>query len=366
MVDFLNLKKINEPYQAELIKAITKVIQSGCYILGAEDLQFEHDFAAFCGVKHCIGVANGFDALRLILRAYIELKFMAPGDEIIVPANSYIASILSITENNLVPVLVEPELTNFNLDPSKIEEKITPKTKAIIAVHLYGQTAKMQELTKIAHSHNLKLIEDCAHAPGATCYGKLAGNLGDAAGFSFYPTGNLGALGDAGAITTNDPELANIIKSLRNYGENAKYKNIYRGINSKLDEIQAAILNIKLNYLNQENAKRQHIATRYLEEISNVRIMLPKTEKNNSHVYQIFAIRSENRESLQEYLTSRDINTIIHYPIPPHKQLAYKMWNQAFYPITEKIHREILSLPIDPSLTESEIQQVIEALNGFC
>ena len=366
MVDFLNLKKINEPYQEELIKAITKVVQSGCYILGEEGTEFENNFANFCGTKHCIGVANGFDALRLILRGYLELKIIEPGDEVIVPANTYIASILSITENNLVPILVEPELTSFNIDPQKIEEKITPKTKAIIAVHLYGQTAKMQELYKIAHNHNLKLIEDCAQAHGATCHGKLAGNLGDAASFSFYPTVNLGALGDAGAITTNDPELTNILRSLRNYGESTKYKNLYCGINSKLDEIQAAILNVKLTYLTDENAKRQHIATKYLEGISNHNIILPITEKNNTHVYQIFTIRSENRDALQNNLISRDINTVIHYPIPPHKQLAYKMLNQEFYPITEKIHREVLSLPIDPSLTENEIQQVIEALNGFC
>lgn len=366
MVDFLNLKRINEPYQEELIKAITKVLQSGWYTLGEEVKQFENNFANFCGTKHCIGVANGLEALQLILRGYIELKVMGQGDEVIVPANTYISTMLSITENNLIPILTEPELTSFNIDPNKIEEKITPKTKAILAVHLYGQTAKMQELAKIAQHYNLKLIEDCTQAQGATHYGKLAGNLGDAGGFSFSPTKNLGAIGDAGAITTGDTELANIVRALRNYGENTKHKNLYRGINSRLDEIQAAILNVKLTYLQQENTKRQQVATQYLEKISNSNIILPITEKNNSHVYHIFAIRSENRDALREHLTARDINTLIHYPTPPHKQPSFKMWNQEFYPITEKIHREILSLPIDPSLNEEEIQQVIEAVNGFC
>jgi dTDP-4-amino-4,6-dideoxygalactose transaminase len=365
MVDFLNLKKINAPYQEEIIKAIAKVVQSGWYILGEEGAQFENNFANFCGTKHCLGVANGLEALQLILRGYKELKVMADGDEIIVPANTYIATILSITENNLIPILVEPEITSFNLDPDKIEEKITTKTKAILAVHLYGQPAKMQELARIAQRHNLKLIEDCAQAHGATHYGKVAGSLGHAAGFSFFPTKNLGALGDAGAVTTDDNELASVIKALRNYGETGKYKNLYRGINSRLDELQAAILNVKLSYLQQENVKRQQIAAQYLEKISNPSILLPTTDKNNTHVYHIFAIRTEAREALQEHLTARDINTLIHYPTPPHKQPAYKIWQQQFYPITEKIHREILSLPIDPSLGAEEIQQVIEAINGF-
>jgi dTDP-4-amino-4,6-dideoxygalactose transaminase len=365
MVDFLNLKKINESYQEEIIKAITKVIQSGWYILGEEVKNFETDFANFCGAKHCIGVANGLDALQLIIKGYKELKILDEGDDVIVPANTYIASILSITATNLNPVLVEPELNTFNLDPNKIEEAITPKTKAILAVHLYGQTAKMQELGRIAQRYNLKLIEDCAQAHGAIHYGKCAGNLGDAAGFSFFPTKNLGAVGDAGAITTNDDELANILRMLRNYGESAKYKNLYRGVNSRLDEIQAAVLNVKLKYLNQENQKRQQIALQYLENISNTKIILPVTDKNNTHVYHIFAIRTEKREILQEHLTARGINTLIHYPTPPHKQQAFKIWNQKFYPITEKIHREILSLPIDPSLENSDIQQIIEAINGF-
>ena len=366
MVDFLNLKKINEPYQEELITAITKVVQSGWYILGEEVKQFEAGFASFCGAKHCIGVANGLDALQLIFAGYKELKILAEGDDVMVPANTYIASILSITANNLNPILIEPELNTFNIDPNKIEEAITPKTKAILAVHLYGQTSKMQELSRIAQRHNLKLIEDCAQAHGATHYGKYAGNLGDAAGFSFFPTKNLGALGDAGAITTNDDELAGILKMLRNYGESSKYKNLYQGVNSRLDEIQAAILNVKLKYLTQENQKRQQIAQQYLENITNNKIILPVTDKNNTHVYHIFAIRSEKRDALQEYLTTRDINTLIHYPTPPHKQPAYKDWNQKFYPLTEKIHREILSIPIDPSLENSDIQQIIEAINGFC
>lgn len=365
MVDFLNLKRINEPYQSEILNAVTKVMQSGWYILGEEVKQFESNFATFCGVKHCIGVANGLDALQLIFKAYQELKIFTEGDEVIVPANTYIASILSISATNLVPILVEPELNTFNIDPNKIEEVITAKTKAILAVHLYGQTAKMQELAKIAQRHDLKLIEDCAQAHGAAHAGKMAGNLGDAAGFSFFPTKNLGALGDAGAITTNDDELANVLRMLRNYGESAKYKNLYKGTNSRLDEIQAAILNVKLKYLNQENQKRQQIAAQYSENINNNKIILPYIDKYNTHVFHIFAIRSENRDLLQEYLTERGINTMLHYPTPPHKQPAYKSWNKRFYPITEKIHREILSLPIDPSLEENEINQILEAIQGF-
>ena len=365
MVDFLNLKKLNEPYQEEMLKAFTKVVQSGQYILGGEVEQFETNFASFCGVKNCIGVANGLDALQLIFRAYKELKILAEGDDVIVPANTYIASILSITANNLNPILVEPELNTFNIDPNKIEEVITPKTKVILAVHLYGQPAKMQELSRIAQRHNLKIIEDCAQAHGATHYGKCVGNLGDAAGFSFFPTKNLGALGDAGAITTNDDKLANILKMLRNYGESSKYKNLYCGINSRLDEIQAAILNIKLKYLPQVTQKRQQIAERFLGNINNTKIILPITDKNNTHVYHIFAIRTEKRDALQEYLTTCSINTLIHYPTPPHKQPVYKNLNERFYPITEKIHREVLSLPIDPSLENNDIQQIIDAINGF-
>ena len=365
MVDFLNLKAVNDPYQDEIIAAVTKVIKSGWYILGEELQQFEQRFAEFCGAKYCIGVANGLDALQLIFRGYKELKLMNDGDEVIVPANTYIASILSISENNLTPVLVEPELASYNLDPSKIEKKITQKTKAILAVHLYGQPAKMQELTKIAEQYNLKLIEDGAQAHGATHYGKVTGNLGNAAGFSFFPTKNLGACGDAGAITTSDEDLANIIKAIRNYGEGSKYKNLYRGINSRLDEIQAAILNVKLNYLGTENGKRQQIAAQYLEKINHPKIILPSTEKNNSHVYHIFSVRTDNRDALQEHLATRDIKTLIHYPTPPHKQLAYKEWNQDFFPLTEKIHREILSLPIAPTLLAEEVQQVIAAVNTF-
>lgn len=364
-INFLNLQKINEPQQTAMLEAITKVIQSGSYILGEEVKKFETNFANFCGVKHCIGVANGLDALKLIFQAYKELNIFAEGDEVIVPANTYIASILSITANNLTPILVEPELTTYNIDPNKVKTAITKKTKAILAVHLYGQPAQMQELSKIAQNYNLKLIEDCAQAHGATHHGKVTGNLGDAAGFSFFPTKNLGALGDAGAVTTNDEELSNTITMLRSYGENAKYKNLYQGVNSRLDEIQAAILTIKLNYLEQSNQKRQFFANQYLENITNQKIVLPKLAKNNTHVYHIFAIRADTRDALQEYLTNCAITTLTHYPIPPHKQLAYKAWNQDFYPITEKIHREILSLPIDPSLTLTDINYIIEAINKF-
>lgn len=365
MIPFLDLKKLNAQYRDELIEVCTRVIDSGWYILGKEVEQFEKEFAEYCGVKHCIGVANGLDALILILRAYKELGFISDGDEVIVPANTYIASILAISQNNLTPVLVEPDLNTYLLDSNKIEEKITPKTKAILPVHLYGQTCEMDKINEIAKKYNLKVIEDSAQSHGAFFNERRSGNLGDASGFSFYPGKNLGALGDAGAVTTNDDVLANAIKAIRNYGSHKKYENIYKGVNSRLDEMQAALLRVKLKYLNNEIENRRKIANYYLTNIKNDKIILPTVRKEDNHVWHLFVIRTENRDKLQQYLSDNGIQTLIHYPIAPHKQNAYKEWNDKNYPITEKIHKEVLSLPMSGVQTMEETQRVVEVVNGF-
>jgi len=365
MIPFLDLKKLNSQYRDELIEVCTRVIDSGWYILGKEVEQFEKEFADYCGVKHCIGVANGLDALILILRAYKELGFISDGDEVIVPANTYIASILAISQNNLTPVLVEPDLNTYLLDSNKIEEKITPKTKAILPVHLYGQTCEMDKINEIAKKYNLKVIEDSAQSHGAYFNERRSGNLGDASGFSFYPGKNLGALGDAGAVTTNDDDLANAIRAIRNYGSHKKYENIYKGVNSRLDEMQAALLRVKLKYLNNEIENRRKIANYYLNNIKNDKIILPTVRKEDNHVWHLFVIRAENRDKLQQYLTDNGIQTLIHYPIAPHKQNAYKEWNDRNYPITEKIHKEVLSLPMSGVQTMEETQKVVEVVNGF-
>jgi dTDP-4-amino-4,6-dideoxygalactose transaminase len=365
MISFLDLKKLNAQYRDELIEACKRVIDSGWYILGKEVEEFEKEFANYCGVKYAIGVANGLDALTLILKAYKELGIISDGDEIIVPANTYIATILSISNNNLVPVLVEPDINTYLIDPKKIEEKITKKTKAIMPVHLYGQTCEMDKINEIAKKYNLKVIEDSAQSHGAYFGNKKSGNLGDASGFSFYPGKNLGALGDGGAVTTNDEKLANIIKALRNYGSYKKYKNLYKGTNSRLDEIQAAMLRVKLKYLDDEINRRRKIAKYYLENIRNDKIVLPKVRDEKSHVWHLFVIRTEKRDRLQKYLFDKGIQTLIHYPIPPHKQMAYKEWNNESYPMTEKIHNEVLSLPISGVQTLDETQKVIEAINEF-
>ena len=365
MIPFLDLKKLNAQYRDELIEVCTRVIDSGWYILGKEVEQFEKEFADYCGVKHCIGVANGLDALILILRAYKELGFISDGDEVIVPANTYIASILAISQNNLIPILVEPDINTYLLDPNKIEEKITPKTKAILPVHLYGQTCEMDKINEIAKKYNLKVIEDSAQSHGAYFNERRSGNLGDASGFSFYPGKNLGALGDAGAVTTNDDDLANAIRAIRNYGSHKKYENIYKGVNSRLDEMQAALLRVKLKYLNNEIENRRKIANYYLTNIKNDKIILPTVRKEDNHVWHLFVIRAENRDKLQQYLTDNGIQTLIHYPIAPHKQNAYKEWNDRNYPITEKIHKEVLSLPMSGVQTMEETQKVVEVVNGF-
>lgn len=364
MIPFLDLKKINAQYRDELVKACTRVIDNGWYIQGQECEEFEKEFAKYCGTKYAIGVANGLDALILILRAYKELEFMKDGDEILVPSNTYIASILAISQNNLVPVLIEPDINTYLINPDKIEEKITSKTKAILPVHLYGQTCQMDKIKKIAKKHNLKVIEDSAQSHGA-CFGdKKSGNLGDASGFSFYPGKNLGALGDGGAVTTNNKELANTIKALGNYGSHKKYENLYKGVNSRLDEMQAAMLRIKLKYLDKEIEKRRQIANYYLKNIQNKNITLPSLREEDNHVWHLFVIRTHNRDTLQKYLLENSIQTLIHYPIPPHKQEAYSEWNSHNYKISEQIHNEILSLPISAVQNFEDTQKIVYILNS--
>lgn len=377
MIPFLDLKAINAQYREELIGACTRVIDSGWFISGSELTKFEQEFASYCGTKHAIGVANGLDALILTLRAWKELGKLKEGDEVIVPANTYIASILAITENRLVPVLVEPDEQTYNLSPGLVEKAITSKTRAILPVHLYGQLADMPAIMQIAKHHNLLVLEDCAQAHGAELNGKKAGNWGDASGFSFYPGKNLGALGDAGAITTNDDQLAKTLRALGNYGSHEKYKNLYQGTNSRLDEIQAAMLSVKLKHLDTEITQRRKVADAYLKGINNPAITLPITHPtlntNNSalacqaSVWHVFVIRCKQRDALQKHLANQGIQTLIHYPTPPHKQQAYSNqgWSNASYPITQAIHNEILSLPISPVMTDKQVHYVINAVNGF-
>ena len=370
MIRFLDLKRINEQYAEEVIEAIIKVVNSGWYILGEEVRKFEEEFAKYCGVKHCIGVGNGLDALRLIIKAYKELGVFNEGDEIIVPANTYIASILAISDNNLKPVLVEPDEDTYLINPEEIEKNITENTKAIMVVHLYGQVCEMEKIWSIAKKYNLRIIEDCAQAHGAIYKGKKTGNLGDAAGFSFFPSKNLGALGDGGAITTNDDMLADVIKHLRNYGSVKKYIHDYKGVNSRLDEIQAAVLRIKLRYLDKEIRKRREVARFYINGIKDTLIKLPLDKDvdplyYDRHVWHLFVIRTERRDDLQKYLAENGIETLIHYPIPPHKQKAYKELNYLKLPVTEKLSKEILSIPIYPYMLPDEIEKVIETLNSF-
>ena len=365
MIPFLDLKTINAQYRDELIEACTRVIDSGWYIGGSELEQFEQQFASYCGTKYAIGVANGLDALILTLRAWKELGKLKEGDEVIVPSNTYIASILAISANNLTPILVEPCIDSFNIDPNKIETAITSRTKAILPVHLYGQLADMPAIVDIAKRHELLVLEDSAQAHGASYDGKRAGSWGDASGFSFYPGKNLGALGDAGAITTNDEELANTLRALRNYGSHEKYKNLFQGVNSRLDEIQAAMLNVKLSHLDAEIAHRRKVANAYLKGIKNPRIVLPSVLDENAHVWHVFVIHCEHRDELQKYLADNGVQTLIHYPVPPHQQPAYKEWNELSYPISESIHAEVLSLPIGPTITDEEVATVIAACNSF-
>ena len=364
-VPFLSLKDVTEKYKDEIHQAVLRVIDSGWYLQGEENKNFEVNYAKYIGAKYCVGCANGLDALIWIFRAYIELGLMKPGDEIIVPANTYIATILSITENGLVPVIVEPNINTYQIDDLLIEEKITPKTKAICIVHLYGQCAYTEKIGELCRKYNLKLIEDNAQAHGCVYNGKKTGSLGDAAGHSFYPGKNLGALGDAGAVTTNDEVLAKAIRSLANYGSQKKYVFQYCGRNSRLDEIQAAILDVKLKHLDEDVALRKEVAKRYVEEIKNPKIILPKVVDWNQHVFHIFPILCEQRDELQKYLNEKGVGTNIHYPIPPHKQECYKEWNDMELPVTERIHREELSLPMSPCLTDEQVKYVVENLNKW-
>ena len=418
MIKFLDLKSINDSFEPRLSEAIQKVLNSGWYLLGDETKTFEQEYTEYIGTEHCIGVANGLDALRLILKAYIELGIMQEDDEIIVPANTYIASILAITDNRLNPVLVEPDINTYNIDPFKIEEKITERTRGIMLVHLYGQNAMHPEIQRLVDKYQIKLIEDNAQATGAfynydsfnvekltariaqnnssvpltgtsTDQGvsaeganqsvadtqneisKRTGSLGHAAGHSFYPGKNLGCLGDGGAVTTNDAKLADVIRALANYGSNKKYVNEYKGLNSRLDEIQAAILRTKLPRLDADNQRRREIAKYYCENIKNPDIKLPNQSFNPSiiqsfnHVWHLFVICHPRRDELQKYLAENGIQTLIHYPIPPHKQLAYKEWSELNFPVTEQIHNEVLSLPISPVMNDEEVERVVVLLNKY-
>lgn len=369
-VSFLDLKALNSQLRDELVQAAERVIDSGWYIGGTELTKFEHDFAGYCQANYAIGVANGLDALILTLRAWKELGKLNEGDEVIVPANTYIASILAITENKLKPVLVEPNPQSYNLCPLNVAAAITPNTKVILAVHLYGQLAPMPEIMALAQQHDLLVLEDAAQAHGASVAGRKSGNWGDAAAFSFYPGKNLGALGDAGAVTTNDAELAKAIRALGNYGSHKKYENLYQGVNSRLDEIQAAILGVKLKYLDLDTVRRKEIAIAYAQGINNSAISQPISAASTitsleTHVFHLYVVRTPHRQKLQEHLSAAGIQTLIHYPTPPHQQLAYREWNEHSYPLTEAIHREVLSLPISPVMTDEEVSAVIRACNSF-
>jgi dTDP-4-amino-4,6-dideoxygalactose transaminase len=372
MILFNDLKKINALHAAELKQVAAEVIDSGWFLQGERVAAFEREFSEFIGVKHTVSCANGLDALRLILRAYKELGVMNDGDEIIVPANTFIATILAITDNRLKPVLVEPDINTYNIDLQRIAKRITARTKAIIAVHLYGRVCWGQKLERLASQHGLKLIEDNAQAAGAYYFSeekrRRTGSLGDAAGNSFYPGKNLGALGDSGAVTTNDKALADVIRALGNYGSHKKYFCDYQGLNSRMDEIQAAFLSVKLKYLDRENAIRQSIAEYFQKNVKNQKILLPLPPKNReSHVHHLFVIRAPmgDRDRLADYLTENGIQVLIHYPVPPHKQNAYSVWNKLNLPITEQIHREVLSLPLSPVLEDNETEKIVELLNSF-
>lgn len=365
MVKFLDLQKVTSKYADEIHEAVNRVVDSGWYLQGQENASFERHYSDYIGTKYAVGVANGLDALIWILRGYIELGVMKPRDEVIVPANTYIATILAITENGLKPVLVEPNINTYQIDDRLIEKAVTPRTKAVMIVHLYGCCAYTEKIGEICKKYNLKLLEDNAQAHGCVFNGRKTGSLGDAAAHSFYPGKNLGALGDAGAVTTNDKELADTIRALANYGSAKKYVFRYIGRNSRLDEIQAAVLDVKLRHLDDDNALRRQVARYYMEHIKHPDIILPEVENWDRHVFHIFPIRSSRRDELQEYLSENGVQTIIHYPIPPHKQECYKDWNSLSFPITEKIHAEELSLPMSPVMEEEEIKTVVDTINRW-
>ena len=365
MIKFLDLQKVTAKYADEIHEAVLRVVDSGWYLQGEENKRFEQDYAEYIGTDYAIGCANGLDALIWIFRAYVEMGVMQPGDEVIVPANTYIASILAISENGLVPVLVDPDIDTYQIDDRLIEKAITPKTKAILIVHLYGQCAYTDKIGDLCRQYGLKLVEDNAQAHGCKFNGKRTGSLGDAAGHSFYPGKNLGALGDAGAVTTNDAELAKTVRSLANYGSSRKYVFDYKGRNSRLDEIQAAILDVKLKHLDEDVELRKKVARYYIENISNPLIITPKVKDWDSHVFHIFPIRCSKRDELQQYLSENGVQTVIHYPIPPHKQECYKEWNNLSFPLTEQIHREELSLPMSPVMDMEEVKKIVLILDKF-
>ncbi len=360
---FLDLKKINQRHRLEIDSAIKRVVDSGRYLLGQEVCDFEDEFARFCGVRFAIGVANGLDALTLSL----EALNIGNGDEVIVPSNTYIATILAISANGATPILVEPDIDTYNIDPNLIEAAITPKTKMIMPVHLYGQVCEMDAISAIADRYGLKIVEDCAQAHGAEYSGRRVGSFGDCGGFSFYPGKNLGALGDGGMIVTNDADLDRKLRALRNYGSLQKYENIYKGTNSRLDEIQAAVLGVKLPYLLQDNDARRRIAKYYLKNIDHPEIVLPKARQDDdaSHVWHVFVIRCRTRDALRVHLTDHGVETVIHYPIPPHKQRAYEEWATVSFPTSESIHKEVLSLPISPVMTIEDAARVVDVVNKY-
>lgn len=365
MIKFLDLREITRQYETEIKDAISRVVDSGWYLQGRENTKFESNYANYIGTERCIGVANGLDALRLIIRAYMEMGIMQEDDEIIVPANTYIASILAITDNRLKPVLVEPSIATLQIDDSLIESAITNRTKAIMIVHLYGQCAYSEKIGQLCKKYDLKLIEDNAQAHGCLFNGRKTGSIGDAAGHSFYPGKNLGALGDGGAVTTNCTELGELVRTLANYGSNKKYVFGYRGLNSRLDEIQAAVLNVKLKYLDDETKRRRQIAKYYLTNVDNELISLPTVKDWNANVFHLFPVLSKERDALQAYLAENDIQTLIHYPIPPHKQAAYKDLNGLHLPITEVLHKSILSLPLSPVICDKDVEMIVDVINKW-
>ncbi|MFN3998554.1 DegT/DnrJ/EryC1/StrS family aminotransferase [Algoriphagus sp.] len=371
MIKFLDLKAINDSFEPELSDSIKSVLDSGWYLQGQETTQFETEYAQYIGSKHCIGVANGLDALRLILKAYLVLGIFEEGDEVIVPANTFIATFLAISDNRLKPILVEPDAYTFNLDSAGIEEKIGPKTKAIMAVHLYGQNAIDHRILELAKKYNLKIIEDNAQAIGAVWEGRKTGNIGDATGHSFYPGKNLGALGDGGAVTTNDSELAEVIRALANYGSIKKYIHEYAGLNSRLDELQSAILRVKLRRLDHDNQRRRNVAAYYLENIKNIHLQIPVLPKNElattyeGHVWHLFVIKCRKRAELQAFLSAQQVQTIVHYPIPPHKQKAYSELSHLMFPITEQLSAEVISIPLSPVMKSEEMEKLVDIINSF-
>lgn len=365
MIKFLDLEKVTQSHGDEINEAVERVVRSGWYLQGRENERFERHFAEYVGTSHAVGCANGLDALRLIFRAYMELGVMKEGDEVIVPANTYIASILAITDNGLTPVLVEPDIRTYQIDPERIEDAVTSRTRAILLVHLYGQCAYTERIGEICRRYGLRLVEDNAQAHGCLYGGRRTGSLGDAAGHSFYPGKNLGALGDGGAVTTDDALLADTVRALANYGSAKKYVFRYQGYNSRLDEIQAAVLDVKLRYLDSDNEQRRHIAHRYIEGITHPEIILPQVPDWEANVFHIFPVRTHRRDELQRYLSDNGVQTLIHYPIPPHRQECYAEWNDRCYPVTEAIHAQELSLPISPVMTDGEADEVIRIVNGW-